>query len=103
MTLMEILTRLARPRPNHSDALDAAAAFIGDLLRGWDVPFIVQEYPLRHHMFAVVGIACLALTVLLLVLVVKKNGCRRSSLPWRCRSSWCWSSSSGSRRYRPCS
>ncbi|MBN1532028.1 MAG: M28 family peptidase [Spirochaetes bacterium] len=73
MTLMEILTRLARPRPNHSDALADTASYIGGLLRSWDIPFIVQQFPLRPHMHAIVGITCLALTALLLVLVVKRK------------------------------
>ncbi len=72
MDLIEIMSHLSIPRPNHSPALEETATYIKTTLTDWGVPFVVQEFPLRPYMQLILGIAVLALAVLLLVFVIKK-------------------------------
>jgi len=72
MDLIEIMSHLSIPRPNHSPALEETATYIKTTLTDWGVPFIVQQFPLRPYMQLILGIAVLALAVLLLAFVIKK-------------------------------
>jgi hypothetical protein len=73
MDLMEIMSHLSIPRPNHSQALAETATYIKTTLTDWGVPFVVQEFALRPYMQLILGVAVLFLAVLLLVLVIKKR------------------------------
>jgi hypothetical protein len=73
MDLVEIVSHLSIPRPDHSPALEETAAYIKTTLTDWGIPFVVQEFTLRPYMQLILGIALLALAALLLVLVIRKR------------------------------
>jgi acetylornithine deacetylase/succinyl-diaminopimelate desuccinylase-like protein len=73
MDLVEIMSHLSIPRPNHCQALAETAAYLKTTLTDWGIPFVVQEFALRPYMQLILGIALLALAVLLLILVIKKR------------------------------
>lgn len=73
MDLIEIMSHLSIPRPNHSEALGETATFIKTTLTDWGVPFVVQQFPLRPYMQLILGISVLVLAILLLVLILKKK------------------------------
>jgi hypothetical protein len=73
MDLIEIMSHLSIPRPNHSQALEETATYIKTTLTNWGVPFVVQEFPLRPYMQLILGIALLALATLLLILIINKR------------------------------
>ncbi len=72
MDLVEIMSHLSIPRPNHSQALGETAGFIKATLTDWGVPFIVQQFPLHPYMQLILGISVLAFAILLFVLILKK-------------------------------
>ena len=73
MDVMEILRKIAIPRPNHSEALEQVASYIKELLASWDIPFVVQEFSLRHYSLFLLGLATLILAVLFFILILKKK------------------------------
>ena len=73
MDLVEIMSHLSIPRPNHSEALGETATFIKTTLTDWGVPFVVQQFPLRPYMQLILGISVLVLAILLFVLILKKK------------------------------
>jgi uncharacterized membrane protein YhaH (DUF805 family) len=73
MDLIEILRNIAVPRPNHSEALEQVASYIKDLLTSWDIPFVVQEFSLRHYSLFFLGLATLILAVLFFILILKRK------------------------------
>ena len=73
MNIKNILEKLAIPRPNHSDTLDAVIAWIKQLLSSWDVSFTVQEFTLRPYEHALVGLFCILLSILFLVFISRKK------------------------------
>jgi hypothetical protein len=73
MDLIDVMSHLSIPRPNHSPSLDATAAYIQSLLTQWGVPFVVQDFPLRPYMQLILGGAVLVLSVLFFILVMKRR------------------------------
>jgi hypothetical protein len=73
MELIEILKRIAVPRPDHSDTLEQVASYIKELLTSWDIPFVVQEFALRHYSLFLLGLAIFLLAVLFLFVILKKK------------------------------
>jgi acetylornithine deacetylase/succinyl-diaminopimelate desuccinylase-like protein len=73
MDLVEIMSHLSIPRPNHSQALTETATYIKTTLTDWGIPFVVQQFPLRPYMQLILGISVLLLAVLLFVLILKKK------------------------------
>jgi hypothetical protein len=73
MEWIDILEKIAVPRPNHSDALNQVAIYLKDLLTSWGVPFTVQEFPLRYHALALLGAAILVLSVFFFIFILKKK------------------------------
>ncbi len=73
MDLIQIMSHLSIPRPNHSQALEETATYIKTTLADWGIPFVVQEFALRPYMQLILGITVLALAVLLLILIIKKR------------------------------
>jgi hypothetical protein len=73
MDLIEILRRIAVPRPNHSDVLEQVASYIKELLTSWDIPFVAQEFSLRHYSLFLLGLATLILAVLFFILILKRK------------------------------
>lgn len=73
MDPVSILEKIAVPRPNHSPALEQVANYIKQLLTSWDIPFAVQQYSLRHHAFALLGVAVVILAVLFFISIARKR------------------------------
>lgn len=73
MELIEILKKIAVPRPDHSEALDQVAAFLKELLTSWNVPFTVQEFTLRPYNFFLLGLATIILGLLFFFCIYKKK------------------------------
>lgn len=73
MNITDILEKLAIPRPNHSDTLDAVMASIKQLLSSWDIAFNVQEFTLRPYEHALVGLFCILLSIFSFVFITRKK------------------------------
>ena len=73
MELIEILEKMAVPRPNHSEAVEQTAVFLKTLLTSWGIPFTVQEFPLRYHAMLLQGIFIILLGAVFAYFIVKKR------------------------------
>ena len=73
MELIEILKRIAIPRPDHRDTLEQVASTIKELLTSWDIPFIIQEFTLRHYSLFLLGLVTFLLAVLFFFVILKKK------------------------------
>jgi hypothetical protein len=73
MELLEILKKIAVPRPDQSEALDQVAAFLKELLTSWGAPFTVQEFTLRPYSLFLLGLTTLILGVLFFFCIYKKK------------------------------
>ncbi len=71
--LRAILEEISVPRPAHSQALDQVGTYLKDLLFEWGVPFVAQEFSMRHHAFFMLGVTVLILAVFFAVLLVKER------------------------------
>jgi len=73
MELLEILKKIAVPRPDHSETLDQVAAFLKELLTSWNIPFTVQGFTLRPYNFLLLGLSIFILGLLFFLFIYKKK------------------------------
>jgi|GEM_PF-4999920 len=73
MDLYQVLSKIAVPRPNHSDALADTALYIEKTLTAWRIPFTVQQFTLRPYQHLIIGITCLLLALVFLYCIYKKK------------------------------
>ncbi len=73
MSLQDILTHIAIPRPSYSNAFDSVVAFIKELLFPYEIQYSIQEFVLKPRLDFIVGITIALLGIILCGFIIRKK------------------------------